>query len=140
MIKVAIIGGGPGGYVTAIRLQQYGIEAVVFEKERLGGVCLNHGCIPTKSLVKVADFFSEMKESEQFGISLDNLKLDYQKVYERKNAVVEKLVSGIEFIFKKRQIKTINEDVIEIVEDGNAGKIITRNSVYFAEYIIIATG
>ncbi len=140
MIKVAIIGGGPGGYVTAIRLQQYGIEAVVFEKERLGGVCLNHGCIPTKSLVKVADFFSEMKESESFGISLDNLKLDFQKVYERKNAVVEKLISGIEFIFKKRQIKTIRENVIEIIKKGNSYNIITQNSVYFAEYIIVATG
>ena len=82
--KVVIIGGGPGGYVTAIRLQQYGIDVVVFEKERLGGVCLNHGCIPTKSLVKVADLYSEIQESENFGISIEGSGIDYKKVWQRK--------------------------------------------------------
>lgn len=138
--KVAIIGGGPGGYVTAIRLQQYDIDVVVFEKERLGGVCLNHGCIPTKSLVKVADLFSEIKESEQFGISVNNIDLEYQKVWERKNSIVEKLVSGIEFMFKKRKIPNINENVIKIGKINNGYRIYTDKSEYISEYIIIATG
>ncbi len=62
--QVAIIGGGPGGYVTAIRLNQLGVDTIVFEKERLGGVCLNWGCIPTKTLVKTADLFSEIKKAK----------------------------------------------------------------------------
>ncbi|MCK4312271.1 MAG: dihydrolipoyl dehydrogenase [Candidatus Cloacimonetes bacterium] len=138
--KVAIIGGGPGGYVTAIRLQQYDIDVVVFEKERLGGVCLNHGCIPTKSLVKVADLFLEIKESEQFGISVNNIGLEYQKVWERKNSIVEKLVSGVEFMFKKRKIPNINENVIKIGKINNGYRIYTDKSEYISEYIIIATG
>ena len=94
-IDVAVIGGGPGGYVSAIRLKQYGINVAVFEKERLGGVCLNWGCIPTKSLVKVADLFSEIKESENFGITISSSTINYKKIWERKNNIVEKLVSGI---------------------------------------------
>jgi len=138
--KVAIIGGGPGGYVTAIRLQQYGIDVGVFEKERLGGVCLNHGCIPTKSLVKVAEFYSEIKESENFGISIVRSSIDYKKVWQRKNDIVEKLVSGIEFMFKKRKIQTIHETVKKIEKVGSEYKIITVSGDFFTDYVIIATG
>ncbi len=138
--KVVIIGGGPGGYVTAIRLQQYGIDVAVFEKERLGGVCLNHGCIPTKSLVKVADLYSEIKESENFGISIEKPCVDYKKVWQRKNEVVEKLVSGIEFIFNKREIRNIKESVKNIEKIGSGYKIITNNEEYFADYVVVATG
>ncbi len=137
---VAIIGGGPGGYVTAIRLQQYGIDAVVFEKERLGGVCLNWGCIPTKTLVKVADLFSVLHHVEEFGLSLENPTYDYPKIYERKNHVVEKLVSGLEFLFKKRQIPVINETVKTLVKNDDSYLISTENSTIQASYVIIATG
>jgi dihydrolipoamide dehydrogenase len=105
--QVAVIGGGPGGYETAIRLNQYQISTVCFEKERLGGVCLNWGCIPTKALVKVADLYAEMKHAEEFGIQIRDVKLEFDKVYNRKSQVVEKLVSGIEYIFKKRNIPVI---------------------------------
>jgi len=138
--KVAIIGGGPGGYVTAIRLQQYGIDTVVFEKERLGGVCLNHGCIPTKSLVKVADLYSEIKESEDYGISIEKSDIDYLKVWQRKNDIVEKLVSGIEFMFKKRKIQIINNAVIKILQVNSEYRINTDEEEYFADYVIVATG
>ena len=140
MHKVAIIGGGPGGYVTAIRLQQFGIDVVVFEKERLGGVCLNHGCIPTKSLVKVADLFGEMKEAENFGLSVENPQVNYPQVYQRKNKIVEQLVSGVEFMFKKRNIPNIKEIVHTIDKMEEGYKIHTSENVYEAEYIIIATG
>ena len=140
IFKVVIIGGGPGGYVTAIRLQQYGIDVAVFEKERIGGVCLNHGCIPTKSLVKVADLYSEIKESENYGISIEKPCVDYKKVWQRKNEVVEKLVSGIEFIFKKRKIRNIKEAVKKIEKTESGYKIITNNQEYFADYVVIATG
>jgi len=137
---VAIIGGGPGGYVTAIRLKQYGIDTVVFEKERLGGVCLNWGCIPTKTLVKVADLYSELHHVEEFGLSLENPNLNYQKIYERKNQVVEKLVSGLKFLFKKRQIPVIKETVKTIEKHGDSYIISTENTTAQASYVIIATG
>ena len=137
---VAIIGGGPGGYVTAIRLQQYGIDAVVFEKERLGGVCLNWGCIPTKTLVKVADLFSELHHVEEFGLSLENPTCHYPKIYERKNQVVEKLVSGLVFLFKKRQIPVIKEAVKTLEKHGDSYLISTEKSIIQASYVIIATG
>ncbi|MDA3813054.1 MAG: FAD-dependent oxidoreductase, partial [Candidatus Cloacimonetes bacterium] len=138
--KVVIIGGGPGGYITAIRLQQYGIDVAVFEKERLGGVCLNHGCIPTKSLVKVADLYSEIKESESFGISIERSSVDYKKIWQRKNNVIEKLVSGVEFMFKKRKIQIIKETVTKIETIDSGYKIIADSDEFVAEYIILATG
>ncbi|MCD4818128.1 MAG: dihydrolipoyl dehydrogenase [Candidatus Cloacimonetes bacterium] len=138
--KVAIIGGGPGGYVTAIRLQQYGIETVVFEKERLGGVCLNRGCIPTKSLVKVAELFSEIKNSDEFGISVGDVNLDYKKVWERKNHVVEKLVSGIEFMFNKRKIPLILKEVNKIKSIDGKYYISLDEDEFEFDYVIIATG
>lgn len=120
MYEVAIIGGGPGGYVAGIRLQQYGISTIVFEKERLGGVCLNRGCIPTKSLVKVADLYREIKNADSFGLSVDSSAVHYDKVWQRKNAVVEKLVSGVEFIYKKRKIPLCNEGVVSIEKPKTA--------------------
>ncbi|MBC8383745.1 MAG: dihydrolipoyl dehydrogenase [Candidatus Cloacimonetes bacterium] len=142
MVKhtVAIIGGGPGGYAAAIRLQQYGIDTVVFEKERLGGVCLNWGCIPTKTLVKVAELFSELHHVEEFGLSLENPTCDYPKIYERKNHVVEKLVSGLEFLFKKRQIPIIKEAVKTLEKHGDSYLISTENTTVQAYYVVIATG
>ncbi|MFO7895556.1 MAG: dihydrolipoyl dehydrogenase [Candidatus Cloacimonadales bacterium] len=137
--EVAIIGGGPGGYVTAIRLQQYGIKVVVFEKERLGGVCLNWGCIPTKSLVKVADLYHEMQNAEDFGIELGSAKVDYSKVWQRKNIIVEQLVGGIEFMFEKREIPVIYEKV-EKIEKKSDFLIETATSSYSADYVILATG
>ncbi len=137
---VAIIGGGPGGYVTAIRLKQYGIDVVVFEKERLGGVCLNWGCIPTKTLVKVADLFSECKQACEFGISLQNPKINYEKIFNRKNEVVNKLVSGVEFIFKKRNIPVIYEKVTKIQQNDEDYTILTENSQINSKYVILATG
>jgi len=138
--KVAIIGGGPGGYVTAIRLHQYGIDTVVFEKERLGGVCLNSGCIPTKSLVKVAELYSELQNSEEFGIAISELNFDYKKIWERKNTVVEKLVTGIEFIFKKRKIPLIKFDVRNIRSNKNKYIVSYDDDEYEFDFIIIATG
>lgn len=140
MSKVAIIGGGPGGYVTAIRLQQYGIETIVFEKERLGGVCLNWGCIPTKSYVKVAELFSEISEAEQFGLSVRAATVDFKKVWERKNKVVDQLVSGVEFMFKKRKIPNIKESVTRIIRKESSYLIITEEAEYEAEYLVLATG
>ncbi|HOQ79737.1 MAG TPA: FAD-dependent oxidoreductase, partial [Candidatus Cloacimonadota bacterium] len=139
--QVAVIGGGPGGYETAIRLSQYNISTVCFEKERLGGVCLNWGCIPTKALVKSADLFAEIKQSAEFGIEVDAPKLDFSKVYQRKAEVVEKLVSGIEYIFKKRNIPMINKKVEKIVKHDGKYTIFADNEAQCSvDYIVLATG
>jgi dihydrolipoamide dehydrogenase len=140
MYQVAVIGGGPGGYVAGIRLQQYGINAVVFEKERLGGVCLNRGCIPTKSLVKVAELYREMQEAADFGLSADNPTVHYHKVWQRKNAVVEQLVSGIEFMYKKRNIPLIAETVTAIEKTETGYRVTGTATSVECRQVIIATG
>jgi dihydrolipoamide dehydrogenase len=138
--KVAIIGGGPGGYVTALRLNQYNIETVVFEKERLGGVCLNWGCIPTKTLVKTAELFSEIKEAKEFGINLEKPEIDFSQIYKRKDEVVEKLVSGIEFMFKKQKLPLINSLVTKISKSDDKFYITSQEEEVSADFVILATG
>jgi len=138
---VAIIGGGPGGYEAAIRLNQYGIDCVVIEKERLGGVCLNWGCIPTKALVKSAELWHEISEAESFGLSALPGELDYQKVFKRKNEVVEKLVSGVEFLFNKRKIPVLNTKAIAVsqLEGKYVLKLETEEDIS-SDFVILATG
>lgn len=138
--KVAIIGGGPGGYVTALRLNQYNIETIVFEKERLGGVCLNWGCIPTKTLVKTAELFSEIKEAKEFGINLEKPEIDFSQIYKRKDEVVEKLVSGIEFMFKKQKLPLINSLVTKISKSDDKFYITSQEEEVSADFVILATG
>jgi len=139
--QVAVIGGGPGGYETAIRLSQFGINTVVFEKERIGGVCLNWGCIPTKTLVKTAELYSELKDSETYGLPGAELSLDYKKVFERKNKIVEQLVSGIEYLFRKRKIPVVNDTVTVISKDNDRYILSTASGEQFsAEYLVLATG
>ncbi len=138
--KVAIIGGGPGGYVTALRLNQYNIETVVFEKERLGGVCLNWGCIPTKTLVKSSELYSEILHAQEFGINLENPTIDFEQVYTRKDGVVEKLVGGIEFMFKKLNLPLINDTVTKICKKDNLFTIESKTETVTADYVILATG
>ena len=136
-----MIGGGPGGYETAIRLSQFGINTVVFEKERIGGVCLNWGCIPTKTLVKTAELYSELKDSETYGLPGAELSLDYEKVFERKNKIVEQLVSGIEYLFRKRKIPVVNDTVTVISKDNDRYILSTASGEQFsAEYLVLATG
>ncbi len=140
-IKVAVIGGGPGGYEAAIRLNQYGIDTVVFEKERIGGICLNWGCIPTKTLVKSAELVRELSEAGNYGIKPQTNIFEYVNIFERKNKIVEQLVSGIEFLFRKRKIPIITEKVTTVTSIDNKYMLKTeQGNSFIAEYIIIATG
>jgi dihydrolipoamide dehydrogenase len=139
-LQAAIIGGGPGGYVTAIRLQQKGISTLLFEKERLGGECLNWGCIPTKALVKISDLFNEFKHAEKFGIEVSKPGYDYQKIAARKDEVVEKLVGGLEFICKKKDITIVKEEVLKVKKKGEKYLLETSEDTYETEYVVIATG
>lgn len=139
--QVVIIGGGPGGYETAIRLSQYGINVAVLEANRIGGICLNWGCIPTKALVKTAELYNEIKELEAFGLPTLEMIPDYSKIFERKNKIVEQLVSGIEYLFRKRKIPVINEKATTIRnEDGHYIITTEAGNELSADHLIVATG
>ncbi|MCK9556488.1 MAG: dihydrolipoyl dehydrogenase [Candidatus Cloacimonetes bacterium] len=139
--NVIVIGGGPGGYEAAIRLSQYGISCLLIEKERLGGVCLNRGCIPTKALVKSAELYREMREAEVYGLPATDIHLDYAQVFERKNKIVEQLVGGIEFLYRKRKIALHHSAVTEIIKHQDAFEVKTADDQSFkSKFVIIATG
>ena len=103
---LVVIGGGPGGYVAAIRAGQLGKKVACVEMERAGGTCLNWGCIPTKALLKNAHLYHQLKhDAETFGLSFDNLSYDWSKVVGRSRQVSGKLAGGIEYLFKKEQCR-----------------------------------
>ncbi len=106
-VDLVVIGAGPGGYEAAISAAKEGLNTVIIEKEKLGGTCLNWGCIPTKAFVKSASLFSEMKKSEEFGISVSDLKVDMKAVLERKNNIVSTLVGGIDYLLSSNKVRTV---------------------------------
>lgn len=140
---IVVVGGGPGGYVAAIRAAQLGYKTVVIEKDNLGGICLNWGCIPTKSLLKNAELYDLAKNhSEEFGLSFSDLKFDFSKIIQRSRGVSEKIVKGVHFLIKKNKIdyiqgfgKFIAKNKLEIL-DNNKKKI----DEVEGKHIIIATG
>ena len=133
---VIVLGSGPGGYVAAIRAAQLGFKTAIVEKENLGGVCLNWGCIPTKALLKSAQVFDYLKHAEDYGLTLDNPDKDFDKVVARSRGVADGMSKGVQFLMKKNKI-----DVIEGLGKLKPGKKIDVNgSEYKGEHIIIATG
>ncbi|MDN5348485.1 MAG: dihydrolipoamide dehydrogenase [Clostridia bacterium] len=139
--KIAVIGGGPGGYVAAIRAAQLGASVIVIERDSLGGTCLNRGCIPTKALLAGASILKNLKGAEQFGISVEGLKVDYARLAARKDAVVKQLAQGIAFLFKKNKVDFLKGEaklksarLIEVATpEGECREV-------EAENIILATG
>ena len=107
-VKLAIIGGGPGGYVAAIRAAQLGAEVTLIEKNKLGGTCLNAGCIPTKALLHSAELLEEARHAHSYGIQVDVKGVDWSTVQAKKEAVVQQLVSGVTGLMKSNKIKVIN--------------------------------
>ena len=99
---IVVIGAGPGGYVAAIKAGQLGAKVAIIEKNYIGGVCLNIGCIPTKALIKSARVYQEVLNSEEFGIAVDKktVNVDLQKVVQRKDSVVKKLTSGVSILVR----------------------------------------
>ena len=104
---VAVLGGGTGGYVAAIRAAQLGKSVVIIEMDKLGGTCLHRGCIPSKSLLRSAEVFAEISESESYGIETSGVQLVFPKVQQRKEAVVEQLHQGVQFLMRKNKIQVI---------------------------------
>jgi len=105
---VLVLGGGPGGYVAAIRSAQLGLKTAVVEKENLGGICLNWGCIPTKALIRNADIVHLLGKGKEFGFKFDNLEVDYKVAVKRSRQVSKRLVKGVGFLMKKNKIEVIN--------------------------------
>ena len=101
---LVVLGAGPGGYVAAARAAQLGMKVAVVEKERLGGVCLNKGCIPTKTLLRSAELYQNMKNSEEFGIAVGDVNLEFDRVQKRKQKVVDTLHKGVEGLLKKNKV------------------------------------
>jgi dihydrolipoamide dehydrogenase len=138
---VVVLGGGPGGYTAAIRAAQLGLNTGIIERDRLGGICLNWGCIPTKALLKNAEILQTFKKAEEWGISYDNLKVDFSKIIKRSRGVSDRIVKGVEYLMKKNKIDympgygtLLGNGAIEIRAEGKPAEKVT------AKHIIVATG
>ena len=136
VFDIGIIGGGPAGFTSALYYAKQGKTVVLFEKDEVGGVCLNRGCIPTKAFLHVAEIYSEIGKSETLGIETGEVKLDFEKVKEYKNNVVLKLRKGLETALKNFGVRVVKEHA-KIV---NKGIIKTENGEYEFKNIILATG
>ena len=133
---VIVLGSGPGGYVTAIRASQLGFKTAVIEKESLGGVCLNWGCIPTKALLKSAQVFDYLKHAEDYGLQVKSYDKNFDAVVNRSRKVAEGMSKGVHFLMKKNKL-----DVSSGYGKIKAGKkVVVNGTEYTAEHIIIATG
>ena len=133
---IIVLGSGPGGYVTAIRASQLGFKTAIVEKESLGGVCLNWGCIPTKALLKSAQVFEYLKHAEDYGLSVKDADKDFDAVVKRSRGVADGMSKGVQFLMKKNKIEVING--FGKVKPGK--KVEVDGTEYSADHIIIATG
>jgi len=140
-VDVVIIGGGPGGYVAAIKAAHLGLKAVLIEKDKLGGVCLNRGCIPTKALVSTAELLNHLQRAGEFGIQVKDYSIDFPAIMKRKDLITRRLSSGVEQLMKANQVRVVKGEgqiiepgIVEVLDaDGQKEVIKTKN-------IIIATG
>jgi len=137
---VIVVGGGPGGYVCAIRAAQLGLKTAVVERDKLGGICLNWGCIPTKALLRSSEIWHLMHRLNEFGFSADNLKFDIAKIVERSRKVAQQLSNGVGFLMKKHKITVIAGEAklegagkLAVTKDG-------KTEEYAAQNIVLATG
>jgi dihydrolipoamide dehydrogenase len=141
VFDLAVVGAGPGGYVAAIRAAQLGMKPVVVEREHLGGICLNWGCIPTKALLRTSELYGALHHLEQFGLSAKEIGYDATKVVERSRKVARQLSDGVRFLLKKNKIPVI-DGTAKLA--GNGKLAITKNGKAIdgvaARHIILATG
>ncbi len=138
---VVVIGGGPGGYVAAIRAAQLGLKAAVVESKHLGGICLNWGCIPTKALLRSADIFHSMQHAKEFGLSADNIRFDLAAVVKRSRGIAGQLSAGVKHLLKKNKVavfdgtgKLAGRGKVSVTKDGKPVANLQ------GKHIILATG
>lgn len=136
IFDIGIVGGGPAGYTAAIHYAVQGKKVVLFEKENIGGICLNKGCIPTKSIMHASEIYREILNSENLGISVEKPTIDYPKIIERKNKTVETLRKGIELALKNTKVTVINKEAKIL----SATKIQAEDEIFKCEEIICAVG
>ncbi len=138
-----IIGSGPGGYVTAIRGAQLGLKVAIVERDKLGGICLNWGCIPTKALLRSAEVYRNFLHAKDYGLSVEGLRFDSEAVVQRSRRVAAKLSGGVAHLMKKNKIAVI-EGEARLDKGGQAPKVIVskdgKDSAYEAKHVILATG
>ncbi|MAR65425.1 MAG: dihydrolipoyl dehydrogenase [Flammeovirgaceae bacterium] len=139
--NLIVIGSGPGGYVAAIRASQLGMKVAVVEKESLGGICLNWGCIPTKALLKSAQVFDYVNHSESYGININDSSIDFNSIISRSRGIADGMSKGVNFLMKKNKIdilngfgKIISKNEVEVTGDDD------KKNIHKTDNIIIATG
>jgi dihydrolipoamide dehydrogenase len=136
-----VIGSGPGGYVAAIRASQLGMKVAVVERESLGGICLNWGCIPTKALLKSAQVFNYIRHAEDYGIKVENSEVNFDGMIKRSREVADGMSKGVHFLFRKNKITTL-EGIGKLLR-GKAVEVTDadgKKKEYTAEHVIVATG
>jgi len=138
---IIVIGGGPGGYVTAIRAAQLGMKTAVVEREHLGGICLNWGCIPTKALLRSAEIYRNAKHADNYGLTINGIEFDIKKIVERSRSISKQLSSGVGYLLKKNKVDVIDghgklaaKSKLTVEKDGK--KVVDLT----AKHIILATG
>ena len=136
--QVAVVGAGPGGYVAAIRAAQLGMSTVVVEREALGGVCLNWGCIPSKAILRNAEVVSLFHRAQEFGVSFDNFSVDYSKAISRSRRVVNRMVRGVAHLLRKNGVEHVAGEARFI--DAHTLRVSPGDTVISVENVIIATG
>lgn len=137
--KIIVIGGGPGGYVAAIKAAQLGAKTALIERHKIGGVCLNYGCIPTKTLLRTAKLYKDIMHASEFGIEIDSqthVGINWEKLMARKESVVSQLVGGVERVLKHHNVEVYNETAI--VKDAHTVKVGTETLT--CDALILATG
>lgn len=140
MYDLLIIGGGPAGYVAAERAGEKGLKVALFEKKALGGVCLNEGCIPTKTMLYSAKTYENALNGDKYGVFADGVRFDYGKVVARKNKVVRKLVAGIKSKMKMNNVEVITGDAYISGRDNEGVKISSNDESYVGKNLLICTG
>ena len=140
MYDLAIIGGGPGGYVAAERAGAAGLKVVLFERKSLGGVCLNEGCIPTKTLLYSAKVYNYAKTGDHYGVYVSDPSFKYDEIVARKNKVVKKLVGGVKAAMKGNKVEVVAENATIQGRDNEGVKIEAGGNVYAAKNLLICTG
>lgn len=135
-----VIGGGPGGYLAAQRAAECGMKVTLFEKNKLGGTCLNEGCIPTKTLLHSAKIYEDAKEGKPFGIAAENLRISHEEVIDRKDRVVQSLVSGVRMTMRRKKVTVISEQAMMIGKTKDGFSVQAGSRTYTGKNVILATG